>query len=174
MLARHAEIQKPSQENTQLAEPSSRDFLLSELGKMGYVHLPYFGVDATAGGGSLVEIEQPIRRVGFQREWLNREIGVNPANLILMNSRGDSALPLIRDGDLLMLDISTPKLRSGKSIYAFVHEGLLYIKYLERRLDGGLIVTSENSELYKPEELTPEQVRDLNIIGRVVWNAGKV
>lgn len=148
--------------------------LKSEVEAMGYVHLPYYNVDATAGDGSLVEIDQPIRRVGFHREWLNREVGVNPSNLILLNSKGDSALPQIKDGDLLMLDISEPKLRSGTPIYAFVHSGMLYIKRLERRLDGGLIVSSDNSDLYKPEELSADQAAELNIIGRVVWNAGKI
>lgn len=154
-------------------EVSDRKLLQRKLDEMGYVHPPYFAVSAAAGDGSVGEAETPDRALGFHRDWLHRELGANPADLILMNARGDSMQAKIRDGDLLLIDRSEPKLRSGNRIYVFVHDGLLFVKRLERRLDGGLIVSSENGDLYPPEQLSPEQARELNIIGRVIWNAGR-
>lgn len=157
-----------------LSDVNANGPLLEALDQMGYVHLPHYNVDAAAGNGSISEVGQPVRTVGFSREWLHREHSANPADLILMNAKGDSGYDRIKDGDLLLIDTSEPKLRSGNQIYAFVHEGLLFVKRLERRLDGGLIVSSDNSDLFKPEHLSAERAKDLNIIGRVIWNAGRV
>lgn len=157
-------------------EPAGDDaqWLENEVMRMGYVYVPRFNVEAAAGSGAVVEDELPSRNIAFQRSWLHREFGANPADLVALQARGDSMLGRIHDGDILLIDTSEPKLRSGRQVYAFTHEGLLYVKYIEAKLDGGLIVSSDNGDVYPPQQISREDAQSVKIIGRVLWNAGKV
>lgn len=147
---------------------------LDDLTAAGYVLIPRYSVAAAAGTGAVIDEEELVDHVAFKREWLHRALGVNPADLVVMTVRGDSNQPRLKDGDMMLLDQSEPKLRSGKNLYVFDFDGLLYVKRLEKRLDGGLVVSSDNEELFPPEIIGPDRAQEVNIIGRLVWSAGKV
>lgn len=147
---------------------------LDELTAAGYVLIPRYSVAAAAGAGVSVGDEELVDHVAFKREWLHRALGVNPADLVVMTVRGDSNLPRLKDGDMMLLDRSEPKLRSGNGFYVFDFDGLLYVKRLEKRLDGGLRVSSDNEELHPAEYIGPDRIAEVRIIGRVLWSAGQI
>lgn len=161
---------------TELATMTGGGGPSARVERSGYVLIPRYEVAAAAGNGTAVgdNEEKVVEHIAFKREWLHRVLGANPADLVLLTSRGDSMHNRIHDGDLLLVDRSEPKLRSGNPIYAFTFDGLLYVKRLQRRLDGAVVVTSDNDEIYPPETIAAERAADLNIIGRVLWNAGRV
>lgn len=151
-----------------------REQLQAEVAKMGYVWVPRFEVEVAAGAGAMAAEEPEANPIAFQREWLHREFGANPSDLVVVRARGDSMQNRIHDRDLLLVDRSEPKLRSGNQIYAFLFDGLLYVKRLQRRLDGSIVVSSDNDEVYPPEIISVGRASELNIIGRVLWNAGRI
>lgn len=161
---------------TELATMTDGGGPSGRIERSGYVLIPRYEVAAAAGSGAAVgdHEERVVEHIAFKREWLHREFGANPADLVALRARGDSMRNRIHDGDILLVDRAEPKLRSGNQTYAFVFEGLLYVKRLQRRLDGSLIVSSENDELYPAETIPAERTGDINIIGRVLWNAGRI
>lgn len=157
--------------------PIARTFrgrMPDDLARAGFVLVPRYDIAAAAGTGAVVDAEEELQSIAFKREWLHRTLGANPADLLVMEARGESAHPKLKDGDLMLLNCAEPKLRSGKAIYVFSYDGLLFVKNLEKRLDGGLLVTSENADLFPPEIIPADRVGEVKIIGRLIWSAGRV
>lgn len=135
----------------------------------GFVALPRYDVQAAAGAGQLVETEHVVDWIHFRRDWLRRVLGVNPAQLSIIEAVGDSMNPTIADGDLLLIDTGEPKLR-GNGIYALSVEGVLLVKRVDIKLTGGLLISSDNPRYHgSSQELAREDLERVRIAGRVVW-----
>ncbi len=116
---------------------------------------------------------QPLSSMGrltFNHFWLV-QAGLNPENLRLLRAHGDAMAPTIKDGDLLMLDISQKKF-NGDAIYVVrLDPQNLVAKRLQQSVDKGLYLVSDNPA-YREQHI-PDNERDgLDIIGKVVWSAG--
>lgn len=137
------------------------------------VALPRYGVEAAAGNGASVVSEQLSEFLYFRRTWLRTELGVNPSRLAIITARGDSMAPTIRDGDLLIVDTSDRKwTRDG--IYVIGVEDDLWVKRVDRRIDGSLVLSSDNPEhKHGTETIERAHVSTIRFIGRVVWSGGK-
>lgn len=84
---------------------------------------------------------------------------------------GDSMSPLICEGDRVLIedeqDKKNPHIIDGK-IYVFANDGQgLRVKRLSRKVDGTLIVRSDNPS-YPTEEIPPENQEYLYVLGRVL------
>jgi phage repressor protein C with HTH and peptisase S24 domain len=128
--------------------------------------VPRLEIEASAGFGSLSELEQAVEFVAFQEAWL-RSIGVNPPFARLLTARGDSMEKTIRDGDFLLVDTSFAEVRDN-GLYCVVYGNLLLVKRVHVRLDSSLQLISDNP-LYPPEEVSPGMKENLTIAGRVMW-----
>lgn len=72
--------------------------------KMSSLHLvPLLAVGASAGAGSLSDVEALAGRIGFNKEWL-KNLGCNPSELSLIGVVGDSMAPTLANGDDIMVD----------------------------------------------------------------------
>lgn len=133
--------------------------------------LPRYDVRAAAGDGALVHSEQIVDFLAFQTDWLRRVIGVEPRHLALISAVGDSMVPTIKDGDLLLVDLA-PELRDGL-IYALADDGMIVIKRVQRPGDGTVRLLSDNPT-YPPRELSRQDAAALRVVGRVVWHGGLI
>ena len=97
---------------------------------------------------------------------------VEAQNLALLTASGDSMDPTIRDGDLLLVDISARRIE-GSRIYVLAIGGALMVKRIQLRLDGSVVVKSDNT-IYESEVVPADQTSTLNILGQVIWQAGPV
>ncbi|WP_328186984.1 XRE family transcriptional regulator [Marinobacter sp. OP 3.4] len=133
------------------------------------VEVPLFReVEIAAGGGRTEVIENHGAKLRFARSTLARA-GVDPANAACATVKGNSMERLIPDGTTVGVDTGDKEIRDGE-IYAFDHDGMLRVKYLQRKPGGGLRVISENLSEYPPEDYGPEEVeQDIRMIGRVFW-----
>jgi phage repressor protein C with HTH and peptisase S24 domain len=63
-------------------------------------------VRPSMGGGHLVEHE-PVhgRPYHFQRSWIKQDLHADPANLRIMHVEGDSMMPTLHDGDIVLVDL---------------------------------------------------------------------
>jgi phage repressor protein C with HTH and peptisase S24 domain len=130
--------------------------------------VPRYDIKASAGHGAAIESEQIVDYVAFKRAWINEKIKPSsPANLVLVSSVGDSMMPTIKSGDLLLVDTGDTSIRDH-AIYALSFSGQLVVKRLQRRPDGSVLIISDNAA-YKMEEVAPGEVSSLRVVGRVVW-----
>ena len=67
--------------------------------------------------------------------------------------------PVINDGATVYVDIGRKNVIDGK-IYAICHGGLFKFKYLYRMPMGGIRIVSANSDEYKEEVLTQQEIID--------------
>lgn len=127
------------------------------------------GARFAAGNGELVfEAEEIDRSHGFRRDYMERR-GLNPTRCKLFTVKGESMLPTIADGALVLVNLADREIVSGL-IYALVTEDGLRVKRLYRRADGIVEMRSDNpmQHLFPPEPITDGNAA---VMGRVVWQA---
>jgi len=138
----------------------------------GHVLLPLLEARAAAGNHGGLRSDQLVDFIAFSESFLKQTLRRSPQNLALLTASGDSMDPTIRDGDLLLVDTSARRIE-GSRIYVLAIGGALMVKRIQLRLDGSVVVKSDNA-VYEPEVLAADQTSTLNILGQVVWQAGPV
>jgi len=138
-----------------------------------HINLPFYEISASAGNGTLVENEELEQNISFRADWLRKDLGVNPKNIFIMLTKGDSMDPTIKENALIMVDKNTEKHTNG--IYVLRFNGELLVKRLQFTMSNTIKVISDN-KAYDTEEINPEQLTgtDLEIIGRVVWSGQRM
>lgn len=134
--------------------------------------VPHYAIQASAGGGSLVEAEKIEQHLTLSREWLARE-GISSNDLIGIYAQGDSMEPTITSGDSLLIDRDKNRVGSDGGIYVINYEGELFVKRVQKLLDGRIAVTSDNKN-HMSIEISKNDLERLKIIGRVVWFGRKI
>ena len=73
----------------------------------------------------------------------------------------------MHSGDLVLIDLRMDSsLLNG--IYAIQYKGYLLIKRIQSKLDGSIVIRSDNS-MYEPEILKKLNEDSFIVVGRVVW-----
>ena len=138
------------------------------------VRLPRYDIQASAGAGAVALAEDIQDFMSVSREWLSRY--VSPSSRIgIIETRGDSMEPTIRDGDILMVthDIDDDGVAGG-GIFVISVEGHLMVKRLQRRLNGDMQIVSDNKH-YENETIPADQLAHKLIIhARVFWHGGPI
>lgn len=122
-----------------------------------------FDAVASAGTGALVQSGTVIDNIAVTRAWLLRQ-GLNGDLCGLVEVKGDSMSPYIRDGDLALVHFAELEVQDGR-VYAFSLRGELYIKRLVR-IEDGWLMTSDNAA-HPPVAVTGLDAFELRIHGRV-------
>lgn len=138
-----------------------------------YVHVALHDAALSAGPGVENGPRNIVDHLAFRRDWL-RNIGVSASDAVLARAIGDSMLPTIHGGDIVLIDrrVSTlpTKMRDPKDtrpvpIYAVLDDGAARIKRLVMAAPGIMALLSDNPEC--PPEFRP--VTTLSVIGKVMW-----
>jgi hypothetical protein len=142
-----------------LIEPTNRFYMVK-----------YFSdVNASAGGGALNDDEkyedmiiEPnfMATLGGEKELKNIEA---------LNVSGDSMEPTFSYGDIIFINRSKTDIGRG-GIFTINTEHGLFIKRVQRRIDGGLDIISDNKDY--PIQVVHES--EVEIVGRVVGRFGSV
>lgn len=138
------------------------------------IRIAHYDVEGAMGNGKLVhDFPEMFRDVTVSQQHL-RELGVtykDPAHLKLITGDGQSMQPTIQDKDPLIADASIREF-IGDGIYAFVWQGLFYIKRLQVADAEHFEMISDNpshkDRLIRIDE-TYVQARIL-----LVWNAQRL
>jgi phage repressor protein C with HTH and peptisase S24 domain len=104
---------------------------------------------------------------------VNKELGTDAKNLLLIHSIGDSMEPTFRSGDLLLVDRKKARMK-GDGIYLINFDDGLIVKRLEWMMDGTVVIRGDNTSVSREQKITAIEMEKLNILGRVVWVGGKV
>ncbi len=133
----------------------------------GWIEVPRLALAASAGPGSLGDQERPFDAFRFSRRWL-REQGLDGTQLSAIAVEGDSMEPLLRAGDEVLVDKTPQPFRDG--IHVVRIGDTLLVKRIAAQGGGRFTLLSQNLA-YPPIEVGAE---DIEIVGRVVWKAGRV
>lgn len=131
-----------------------------------FVHVPRYEIEASAGGGCVVQSEQVVDYLAFKQEWLKTHLGLSAANLAVISVLGDSMEPYLFNGDLIMIDTHVSKIESD-AIYVLQVDGALLVKRIQKKMDGTVIVKSDN-EHYEPEVFRGDSIDRIRVVGRMV------
>lgn len=131
---------------------------------------------ASMGPGLQVpEHDDVVMRMNLNERWLRRNATFsNPDNLSLVTGVGDSMMPTFCDGDVLMVDRGVTDVKVD-AVYVLALRDELYIKRLQRRPDGSLLMLSDNRS-YEPYQIDNGERDSFRVLGRVVmtWNAKRL
>ena len=140
---------------------------ITEIDGEQFAPIRRFDAELSAGNGAENGADHVSEMLAFRRDWLTR-LGVSPAHACLVKVRGESMQPTLHDGDLVLIDQSKTKVRSGR-IYAFNDGGHSKVKRLDCMEDHTLIIRSDNPQF--PLDIRKgEDANALKIIGEVVWS----
>ena len=131
------------------------------------ISIPFYPVKAAAGEGVNVPEYAEKDVIHFDKRWLQAVVGHNPEHLSLIIAEGDSMLPDIQDGDLLMVDDSIREVIPNKT-FVIKQDDKYRVKKLKTELNGDIQIISNNPN-YKTETMD----RETEIIGQVIWNGSK-
>lgn len=138
------------------------------------IRIAHYDVQGAMGTGKLVhDFPEMFRDVTVSQQHL-KELGVtykDPAHLKLITGDGQSMEPTIQDKDPLIADASIREF-NGDGIYAFVWQGLFYIKRLQIKDSDHFKMISDNKH-HDPEII---RIDETYIQARIllVWNAQKL
>lgn len=142
-----------------LVEATNRFFMVKYFG----------GVNASAGGGADTEEEEAqgieippefVVMLGGERELKHIEA---------INVSGDSMEPTFSYNDIVFINRSKTDLQRG-GIFTIRTDGGLFIKRIQKRIDGKIDIMSDN-QVYSTQTLDPSEIE---VIGRVVSRFGSV
>lgn len=130
----------------------------------------YFSdINASAGGGSDNECEE-IQEIEIPEEFVFMLGGERELNNIeAINVTGDSMEPTFSYNDIVFVNRSKTDLQRG-GIFTIRTEAGLFIKRVQKRIDGKVDIISDN-KVYSTQTLDPNEIE---VIGRVVSRFGNV
>jgi SOS-response transcriptional repressor LexA len=139
---------------------------LNNESKGGITLIPFLSVQGSAGYGVFNETIEVLDNIPFSTLLLKR-YGVIPKNAHAITARGDSMIPTIIDGQMLLIDTGMKRVQRD-AIYALTINGDILIKRIQMGSDGRLTLRSDNPN-YEPEVLSADDAERLKIEGRVFW-----
>ncbi len=130
------------------------------------VEISSISVEQSISGGALISTDSEAKPYYFRNDWVRRKLNAHPEDLRALNVKGDCMAPTLKDGDMLLIDM-TLKLPNPPGIFV-VFDGMgLSVKRLEMISSDRLRVLSDNPQ-YSPYE---SNLSSVNIVGKVVWLA---
>ncbi len=125
-----------------------------------------YDVDVSAGDGTVCFGDaDPVSRLAFRKDWLANH-GLHAKELLIVYAKGDSMLPTIQDKEPLLVNTADKELTDG-FIYVIRSHDNLWVKRIQRQIDGSLLLISDN-KVYPPMLLSLNEASDVEIMGKWV------
>jgi len=132
--------------------------------------IKYFPTINVSAGGGAYDNEEEYEKLDLPDFFVDLIGGRdNVKNIEAINVTGDSMEPTLNNGNIIFID-KTKYDVSKDGIYAFINENGLFVKRIQRRVDGELDIISDNKE-YPKQVVTKDGI---DILGKVVSSIGKV
>ena len=123
-------------------------------------------VAAIAGAGATLETsDEVLGYYAFRADWFGAE-HVSEKRSVLMDVRGDSMEPLMRNGDTILVDQSDTDIKDGR-IYVVTLGDELRVKQIQKSFKGYLL-RSENPR-YADITIEGPDLESFRVHGRVRW-----
>jgi len=144
---------------------------LEASAKSQFISIPRYDVKLSAGAGSFFDRAQVLDEIPFTTAFLKQKLRRSSVEgLAALEITGDSMLPTLADGDLGVFDCNITN--AGDGIYAIAMGNELMVKRLQKLPGGGIMVRSDNENLYRPISLSEEDAAaSLHIFGSLKWSS---
>ncbi len=139
----------------------------------GFVLVPRCKMKTSSGEGSTIHSEQIVDHLAFKADWVYKELGTDPKNLVLVHAMGGSMEPTIRSGDLLLVDQSKSQVKEDGIYLVNLDDGLM-VRRVQWLLGGSVAIRGDNTVVSKEQVLPATDMEKLHILGRVVWIGSKI
>lgn len=136
-----------------------------------YAAVAMYDIEAAAGAGRSFEGEPVQSVLYFERGELST-LGLAPGQVVGIRARGDSMAGTLDDGDWVLVDRSNRDVRQ-EGVFLLLVSGERRIKRVQRLAGGALYLISDNAH-YQPEMIRPEELQDVEILGRCEVRIGRV
>lgn len=115
----------------------------------------------------------PALPVIIRREWALHHLKFSAlGNLRAMVIHGDSMLPTLSEGDVIIIDIGVTRL-DADAVYALLYANHFFIRRVRQRVNGDVEIISDNP-IYPPEIIRHEDADKLKVVGKAIYAfAGK-
>ena len=132
--------------------------------------IPQLEIGYSMGGGSVFEEFHQKAMIPFPRDWLAPMIRGRFEELFVARGDGDSMVPTLLDGDLVIVDTAQKRIEQQDRLWCLSYGDLGMIKRVRILPDGGAQINSDNPAV------TPFVAHDdeMHVIGRVIWIARRV
>ena len=132
--------------------------------------IKYFPSISLSAGGGAYDGDDDYEKLEVPSYFTNMLGGVdNIKNIEAINVTGDSMEPTLNSGNIIFLDKAKADVTKD-GIYAFVNENGLFVKRIQKRIDGKLDVISDNKE-YPMQIVNKEEI---NVLGKIVGSFGSI
>lgn len=91
--------------------------------------------------------------------------GRSPDRVEVIQARGDSMFPTIRDGQWVFIDRADTELVDG-FVYGFETSDGLQLRRFQKAIGGLPMLVSDNRDVYAPERLSSQDLKTLVVAGR--------
>jgi phage repressor protein C with HTH and peptisase S24 domain len=134
-----------------------------------FISIPSVAVSASMGGGTVVDEVEDGKPYHFQREWILHDLKADPSQLRIMHVEGDSMMPTLHSGDVVLVDMQRRSPTPPGIFVLFDGMGLV-AKRLENipNNDPPKVRVISDNTFYSPYERTADEI---HIIGRIRWFA---
>lgn len=132
--------------------------------------VPVYDVAASAGHGVLVESEEVICNMAFDRRFLRRMTDARPNELAIIRVKGHSMEPTLLDDDHVLVD-RTKRNLSYDGLFVIRFDDALHVKRIGRSATRGNVLVISDHSAYRDLDMPKE---NLDVIGRVLWVGRKV
>lgn len=90
------------------------------------------------------------------------------AQYSVINAVGNSMAPYILDNDKLVVEhIAGEQIKDNK-VYVFAYNNEIFVKRLIKNVDEIVIISDNDSPIYRPRYIEKEDINNLQVIGQVV------
>ena len=137
----------------------------------GLAEVKLYDVEGAAGAGRDLESERIEGFIYFPEVQL-AALGIQPTQVAGIKVRGDSMESTLADGDWVLVNLANRDIRK-EGVFLLTVSGERRIKRVQRLAGGALYLISDN-EHYQPEMIKPEQMREVEILGRCEVRIGRI
>lgn len=102
-------------------------------------------------------------------QWVSGRGQPSMISLVNLTRAARVSIRAIEEGDLMLVDLREPRFRHDGGL-RIAGWGELSIERIQRRPDGKLIIRNDNTA-YEPTVVAADNV---NVVGHVIWIAGKL
>ncbi len=133
----------------------------------GTIRIPEYDIKLSAGGGVLIDREDIKANWSFARDYITRELRLNPSSLSMVEVTGDSMSPKLLPSDRILVNHADTN-PTPPGVFALWDGYGLVVKNVQRvhRSEPEKLLLISENPIYPPYEVLTDEI---TIIGRVVW-----
>ena len=106
--------------------------------------------------------------LALDRVFMAEQLGsAGGAGYLHVQVAGDSMEPTLYDGEAIIVDSLVNRI-DVDGVYVLRLGADLLVKRAQRRLDGGIVLLSDNA-VYQPLPISAAEAAALRVVGRMVW-----